>query len=194
MRKIPVFGFVTAKQMIRCELTCQQMKQSSERAIAIWNTRQKWRSGKNDDWQRGQFSSPWLSHAIGLRGEIAFREMLGVYLPQIPTVDFGTHRKPNASDFVFDSTFGKKHEVKTTVNRDLFSVNYVRADHVERNDVFWFMCVRELDSPNFVLRGFVTRDELQSRGTKKSGRGKWENYVIETEMLNPVSQFVREQR
>ena len=188
-----MFGFVNAKQMIRCELSADQMRSSIDSAMQIWETRKRWgKNGTQGNWQQGQFSKPWLSFAVGLRGEIAFWEIMRTWIQNLPRYDLRAKNKIAKSDFVFDSPFGTRHEIKTSVNRDLFSTNYIRTDHLERNDVFWFACVRDLESPNFVLRGWATRDEITKRGVKKfNKKGGWENFAIETDMLNPISKFLR---
>lgn len=185
-----MFGFVNAKQMIRVELTPEQMRSSLNAGKAITEKRSTWRK-ESTGWSRGMFDDPATGIVVGLRGEMAFREIVSVYRSDVPPVDVSTHRRPSKTDFVFDSPFGKKHEVKTTIQKDLFGINYVRSDHLTRNDCFWFCVVREIQSPKFVLRGWITAQEIQQRGQRKNGRGNWENWIVETADLNPISQFVR---
>lgn len=172
--------------MVAYELTERQWNECERVALAILNKR---KAGWKTDWHRGTFKQPHMSTRIGLCGEIAFHQIMRAWFKQIPFPDMSVQRRPNKIDFDWTTPAGKLHEVKTTVQSPEGGVNYLREDVVDRADVYWFMAVTHQDSREFYLRGWATRDHIKQHGTVKSGRGKWNNYVLDTDDLLPVSLF-----
>lgn len=174
-------------RMIEYELTERQWNECERVSLAILNKR---KAGWKTDWHRGTFNKPHLSTRIGLCGEIAFHQIMRTYFKTIPFPDMAVQRSPNKVDFVWKTPLGSLHEVKTTVQSPQGGVNYLRQDVVERADLYWFMATTDQDSRSFYLRGFATRDHIKTKAVLKSGRGKWDNYVLDTDDLFPVSRFL----
>lgn len=168
---------MTQKQFNRCESVALQVTSKRKKG---WKT----------DWNRSAFSTAHYASLIGFAGEFCFHQIMSVYFKSIPLADLSVHRSIRKIDFEWKTPIGSLHEVKTTVQSPEGGVNYVREDMIDRAEVFWFMSTIEPTSHSYWLRGYVTADELKERGQQKKGRGKWVNYVIETDSLNPVSQFL----
>lgn len=169
------------------ELTDRQWRECNRVSLAILDKR---KAGWKTDWHRGTFQQPHVSTRIGLCGEIAFHQILRTYFKRVPFPDLSVNQRPSKIDFEWKTPLGNKHEVKTTVQTAEGGVNYLREDVVNRADLYWFMATDSADSRTITLRGFATRKRIKDRATVKKGRGKWSNFVIDTDDLFPLSWFL----
>lgn len=173
--------------MVSYELTERQWNECNRVALAILDKR---KAGWKTDWHRGTFQQPHISTRVGLCGEIAFHQILRTYFKRIPYPDLSVNQRPSKIDFEWETPLGNKHEVKTTIQNPDGGVNYLREDVVDRADLYWFLATDSIDSRCFTLRGFATRKRVKTLGNIKKGRGKWSNYVLDTENLFPLSWFL----
>ena len=186
--KVFCFADLPESRMISYEMTDKQFKRCEEVALKVTAKRKK---GWKTDWHRSAFRTDHHASLIGFAGEFCFHQIMSVYFRSIPLPDLSVHRSPRKIDFEWKTPLGSLHEVKTTVQSAEGGVNYVREDMIERSDVFWFMSTIDSTCKLYTLRGFATCDILKERGKLKKGRGKWTNYVIETDDLDPVSEFLK---
>lgn len=117
--------------------------------------------------------------------------ILSTYFKSIPFYNIDVDYGVKSEDFIWKTPVGQKHEVKTTVAAPDAQPNYLRKQAVDKAEVFWFMSIADADSATVYMRGWCTQDELLNRAKIKQGKGKWVNYVIETDQLNTVASFLQ---
>lgn len=183
-----MYSALPLSKMIEYEMTDKQFQRCESLALKVTAKR---KPSYKTDWNHSAFRTDHYASMIGFAGEFCFHQIISVYFKSIPLPDMNVHRSIRKIDFEWKTPIGTLHEVKSTVQNAEGGVNYVREDMIDRADVFWFMSTIDPTSRSYWLRGYVTADELQERGKKKKGRGKWVNYVIETDRLNPVSNFLK---
>ena len=186
----PITRANARSKMVCYELTKLQMRTCRQCAIEVTEQRAKWSKGRGSQWHKGQFDTPDVSTRIGFFGEIALYEILRVWFPKMRYPDIQVRRKVQRYDFDWNTPAGSKHEVKTTVAAPDADANYVRESAVENADVFWFMATEDPDCGIVFLRGWCTRSELLDLGLVKHGKGNWKNYVMETELLRQLPDFL----
>ena len=179
-----------ASKMVAYQLTRAQIAQCRRCAIEVSEKRAKWSKGRGGKWHQGQFATPDVATRIGFFGEIAIYQILSIWFPRVPFSNIEVRQKVQKFDFEWQTPVGAKHEVKTTVALPDAELNYVRQSAVNNADVFWFFATEDAECGLLYLRGWCEKNHLLENGYIKQGKGDWKNYVIETEVLKQLPQFL----
>lgn len=194
VRKIIRCTLNPVRGMIVYQLNTDEIRRASVAALQVTKQRRRFSKNVGSAWHKGAFRSPEISTRIGFFGEIAFWQIMSVYFKDLPMPAIDVDRRVRRFDFDWNTPFGSRHEVKTTIGSADGERNYVREDAAELADVFWFIATHSDGSGRMVLRGWISAEDLSHKAQKLTGRGGWKNLVIATEDLNPVSRFIREMK
>ena len=177
-----------AKSMIQYELPGGVCRKARQSAIAIADKRSTYRQ-RSSDWSAGQFKEPWHSVAVGLLGECAFYGIFRSWFNDLPTVNLSVSRLPSMTDFTYQ---GKRIEIKTSTSE---LHNLVRQDHLKRCDLIGF-CYASLNDcigtgvATVTFKGWHCAGDVPIVGSKKRGKGKWENYTLQNNDLATASDLL----
>lgn len=178
-------------KMVAYQLTSQQIAQCKRCAIEVSNKRARFSKGRGSKWHKGQFATPDIATRIGFFGEIAIYQILSIWFPRVPFSNIEVRHKVQKFDFEWTTPVGSKHEVKTTVALPEAERNYVRQSAVNNADVFWFFATEDAECGLLYLRGWCEKAFLLENADVKQGKGNWKNYVIDTDLLKPLPQFLK---
>jgi len=194
VRKIIRCTLNPVRGMVVYQLRADEIRRASVAALQVTKQRSRFSKNVGSAWHKGAFRSPEISTRIGFFGEIAFWQVMRVYFKDVPMPAIDVERRVRRFDFDWQTQFGSRHEVKTTISSADGERNYVREDAAELADVFWFIATDSDASGRMVIRGWISASELPEKAQRLRGRGGWKNLVIATEDLKPVSRFIHAMR
>jgi len=187
----PITRANPVSKMVAYQLTRAQLAKCRRCAIEVSEKRARWSKGRGSKWHKGQFATPDIATRIGFFGEIAIYELLNIWFPKVPYPNIEVSQKVQKYDFEWATPVGCKHEVKTTVAEPEAEQNYVRQSAVNNADVFWFLSTENAECGMMYLRGWCEKQYLLDHAMVKQGKGNWNNYVMQTEDLRSLNEFLK---